>query len=185
MLLTAVHLALYPCRTPSCACTGFEYAQIQAIGQSSPPKTSDSRHRVRMASNCGWFRWCAIFSGRMCTSQNRTMSTTGTRKSTRRAMTVASLSSSSGDRSDAWALGGSNRNAARTDEPASARAIAGATRSTVVVERARFMVMRVLSCLARKGPRVELARRSGLEQSACHYRDCRSRNRRKSMICVG
>ena len=29
---------------------------------------------MRIASNCGWCRLCAIFSGRTCTIQNRTMS---------------------------------------------------------------------------------------------------------------
>src|SRR5262249_19267527 len=85
--------------------TGFEYAQSQANGQRRPPKTSDSRHSVRIASNCGWLRLCAICSGRMWTSQNATMRTTGTTKITKIAMNVARESSSSGDRNDAISIG--------------------------------------------------------------------------------
>src|SRR5207248_11345101 len=33
--------------------SGIEYAQSQAIGQSSPQKTNDSRHRHLIAQSCG------------------------------------------------------------------------------------------------------------------------------------
>ena len=96
--------------------TGFEYAQIQASGHSRPPNTSDSRQSVRIASNCGWCRLCAIFSGRMCTIQKSAMSTTGTTKRTKSAMNVASLSSASGDRNDACASVGASEDQGKREE---------------------------------------------------------------------
>src|SRR5678815_1144911 len=56
-----------------------------------------------MASRWGWWRRCAIFSGRTCTIQKRTMTTTGTTNSTTRASTPANASSASPDRKEARA----------------------------------------------------------------------------------
>src|SRR5512143_247703 len=59
-----------------------------------------------MASRCGWWRLCAIFSGRMCTSQNSTMPPIGTKMMTNHARYIAAASIISGGRNDACAGGG-------------------------------------------------------------------------------
>ncbi len=97
-----------------------------------------------MASNCGWCRWCAIFSGRMCTSQNRTMTTTGTKKMMKMARYLATESSSSGDSNDAFAAEGRANDHAAATRPATI--ILGMGCERVVVSRTRGVGVIQFTC---------------------------------------
>ncbi|MBK7592176.1 MAG: hypothetical protein IPI27_13120 [Betaproteobacteria bacterium] len=64
---------------------------------------------------------CAIFSGRMCTSQNSTIPPIGTKMMMNQARYIAALSINSGGRNDACALGARKRPAtASTQAPGAA-----------------------------------------------------------------
>ena len=93
--------------------TGLVYAQSQAIGQSNPPNTSDSRHSTWIASFCGWWRFSAIFSGSTCTIQKSTIAPIGMTMTTNQAMPQAALSIISGGRNEALAAPG-NRHISAT-----------------------------------------------------------------------
>ena len=53
---------------------------------------------------CGWCRFSAIFSGRMCTSQKMAIATIGITIRINSASQSAAVSMTSGGRNDAWAL---------------------------------------------------------------------------------
>src|SRR6476660_2820234 len=78
------------------------------MGQSSPPKASDNRHRHWIALVCGCFFLWAIFSGRMWTSQKTAMPMIGARTITTHEMPLARASSVSPWKRDAWAFVGAN-----------------------------------------------------------------------------
>jgi len=65
-----------------------------------------------MASRCGWWRLCAIFSGSTCTIQNSVMAPIGTTMTTNHARYIAAVSIISGGRNDARAAGAKTRTAA-------------------------------------------------------------------------
>src|SRR5574337_1476765 len=91
---------------------GLVNAHSQAIGHSSPPNTSDSRHSTWIASFCGWWRFSAIFSGSTCTIQNSTIAAIGITMTTNQATPQDTLSISAGGRNDACAAGAASSEAA-------------------------------------------------------------------------
>jgi hypothetical protein len=70
-----------------------------------PPNTSDSRHKVLMASSCGCCFFSAIFSGRMWMIRNMPMQTTGAMINATHATPLATASSVSPENSEACAAG--------------------------------------------------------------------------------
>src|SRR5437763_16287809 len=78
------------------------------MGQSSPPKQSESRQRHLIAPSCGCLLFSATFSGRIWTSRKTPIKTGGTMMNANHAMTSAIESSVSPWNMEACADCGSN-----------------------------------------------------------------------------